>query len=156
MKNKEDIYKITSIVLMLDQIIKLLIMRKMVLHQRISIIPNFFSIFYVKNTGAAFSILEDNTLILIIISVLFIVGLNEFIKREKDFSKLSILSLGMILGGIFGNLIDRIVHHAVIDYLSFSFLHYEFPVFNIADMGITIGMCLFLLGLILEKIKKEQ
>jgi len=155
MKNKETIYKITSIVLLLDQVIKLLIGKSMALYERITIIPKFFSIYFVKNTGAAFSILEDNTILLIIISVIFIIVLNEYIKREQNISKLSKISLGMILGGIFGNLLDRIIHHAVLDYLSFNIINYEFPVFNLADINITVGMCLFLLDMLLEKKRKE-
>ena len=155
MNKKEDIYKLTSIILMLDQFIKIIIEKNMHLSQEITIIPNFFSIYYVRNTGAAFSILEDNTLFLIIISVIFIIVLDRFIKNEKNFTKLSIISLGMIMGGIFGNLIDRIINHAVIDYLSFSMLKYSFPIFNLADIGITLGVALYILSMILERKKTK-
>ncbi len=155
MKNKEAIYKITSIVLLLDQVVKLLIDKNMDLYQKSTIIPNFFSIFYIRNTGAAFSILENNTIVLIVIGVIFILSLNEYIKREKNISKLSKIALGMILGGIFGNLLDRIIHHAVLDYLSFTIVQYNFPVFNIADIGITVGMFLFILDMLLEKKEKR-
>jgi signal peptidase II len=153
MKNREYIYKITSIALIIDQIIKLIISSKMTLHQQIKIIPNFFTIFYVKNTGAAFSILENNTILLTIISVIFIVILDRFIKKEKSFKKLEAISLGMVMGGIFGNLIDRIIHHAVIDYLSFKIINYEFPVFNCADICITVGVFLLILSMITERKK---
>lgn len=153
MKNREYIYKITSICLIIDQLIKLLINTKMTLHQQIKVIPNFFTIFYVKNTGAAFSILENNTILLTIISVIFIVILDRFIKKEKSFKNLEAISLGMIMGGIFGNLIDRIIHHAVIDYLSYKIFSYEFPVFNIADICITVGVFLLILSMIIERKK---
>lgn len=151
MKNRQYIYQITSIVLIIDQIVKLLINNKMALYQQIKIIPKFFTIYYVKNTGAAFSILEDSTILLTIISVIFIVILDRMIKKEKTFTKLSAISLGMIMGGIFGNLIDRIIHHAVIDYLSFQIFKYEFPVFNIADIGITVGVGLLIISMIIER-----
>ena len=156
MNKKEDIYKITSIVLMLDQFIKIIISHNMKLNTSITIIPDFFSIFYVKNTGAAFSILEDNTIILVLISAVFIVLLHRYIKQEKNFTKLSVISLGMIMGGIFGNLIDRIIHHSVIDYLSFNVLEYNFPVFNLADIGITVGVGLYILSMILERKKHKK
>ena len=70
MENKKRIYYIMYIVFIVDQFIKLLVVGSMRLYQKIVIIPNFFSILYVRNTGAAFSILEDNTLFLIAISVL--------------------------------------------------------------------------------------
>lgn len=156
MKNREDIYKITSIILMLDQFIKLIINNSMDLYQQIKIIPNFFYIFYVQNTGAAFSILEDNTFILIIISTIIIVILDRTIKKEKEFKTLEVISLGMIMGGIFGNLMDRIVHHAVIDYLAFQIFKYDFPVFNLADIGITVGVALMIISLIKEKISSTK
>ena len=115
----------------------------------------FFSFCYVKNSGAAFSILEDATLLLIIISVLFILLIDNTIKKEyRNLSNLSIISLGMIIGGIFGNLIDRIIYRSVIDFISFSFGNYHFPIFNIADIGITVGV--FLLLVDLWKRRKES
>ena len=155
MKSRENIFKITAIILMLDQFIKILVNRYMDLGSQIKIIPNFFSLFYLKNTGAAFSILEDNTVILVIISVIIIVILDRYIKTEKNFTRLSEISLGLIMGGIFGNLIDRIIHHGVIDYLSFKFFSYNFPVFNLADMAITIGVGLLLISMIIDK-KNER
>ena len=151
MKSREDIYKITSIVLLLDQFIKLLINNLMKLGQEIEVIPNFFSLLYVKNTGAAFSILRDSTLLLIIISVLIIIILDKEIKKQKSFTKLNTLALGMIMGGIFGNLIDRILHHGVIDYLSFRLFNHSFPIFNLADIGITVGVALFIINMFIEK-----
>lgn len=156
MKNKKRIYQIMSIVFILDQIIKLLIVQHIKIYQKITIIPKFFSIFYVRNTGAAFSILEDSTFFLIIISVLFLIFLHEYLKKEIHYTPLSILSLGFLLGGIFGNLLDRIVYHAVVDYLSFTFGSYEFPVFNLADAAITLGIGIFLCDMLLEERKQKK
>ena len=148
MKNKQKINWIVFVVLMMDQLIKILVQKNMTLHEEIKIIPHFFSIYYVQNTGAAFSILKDATILLIMISVVFIVFINKQIKKEEEkLDTISIISLGLILGGIFGNLLYRIIHHSVIDYLSFSFGNYSFPVFNLADMGITIGLGLLLFDL---------
>ncbi|MBR5370043.1 MAG: signal peptidase II [Bacilli bacterium] len=151
MNKKEDIYKITVLVFCLDQLIKYYINKFMELNTSINIIPNFFSIFYVKNKGAAFSILEKHTFILVIISVIFLVILDFYIKKEKNFTKLNIISLGMIMGGIFGNLLDRIIYHSVIDYLSFG----NFPIFNLADICITVGVSLLIISELL-KIRKEN
>ena len=156
MKSRENIYKITAIVLMIDQFIKLLINKNLPLGNAIKIIPNFFSILHLKNTGAAFSILEDNTLLLTIISVVIIVLLDRSIKKESHFTKLEEISLGLIMGGIFGNLIDRIIHHAVIDYLAFKIFGYNFPVFNLADTAIVIGVGLYLISLIKDKKKQGE
>ena len=56
------------------------------------------------------------------------------------------------MGGIFGNLLDRIIHHSVIDYLSFNIINYSFPIFNLADIGITVGVVL----LLIESIRKDK
>jgi len=156
MKNKEDIYKILSIVLMLDQVIKLLIRSKLELYQTITIIPKFFSITYVENTGAAFSILKDSTTLLTIFSAVILAFLSEYIKKEKNFSKLSILSYGLLTGGIVGNMIDRVLHHAVTDYLSFTFFSYSFPIFNLADIAITVGVFLLMIDMFKEKGSKKN
>lgn len=156
MKNKEDIYKILTIVLIIDQGIKLIVQQKMVLNQVITIIPKFFSLCYVQNTGAAFSILKDSTVLLTIIAAVILAILSEYIKKEKHFSKLAILSFGLLTGGIVGNMIDRILHHAVIDYLSFEFFSYSFPIFNAADIAITVGVCLLIVDMWKEKGQMEN
>lgn len=156
MNSRENIYKITSIILMLDQFIKIIINRYISLGSSVPVIPNFFSIMNLKNTGAAFSILEDSTVFLVIISVIVIVLLDRSIKKISKFEVLEEISLGLIMGGIFGNLIDRIIHHGVIDYLSFRIFNYNFPVFNLADMTIVIGVGLLLISMILDTRKEES
>lgn len=152
MNQKQRIFEITAVLLMIDQIIKLIIRSKMSLFQEIVVIPNFFSILYVQNTGAAFSFLENSTFLLIIISVVFILLLNNYIKKESShFNLYEVISYGMIMGGIFGNLIDRLLHHSVIDYLSFTFGFYQFAIFNFADICIVLGVILLIIVSIFEK-----
>lgn len=150
-KNKEKAYSVAAIVIIIDQIIKFVISNKMTIKQEIEIIPNFFSLYYVKNTGAAFSILQNQRLLLIIVSLVFLFFIDRFIEREKDLNKLSIISLGFIIGGIIGNLIDRLIQDGVIDYLSFQFGKYLFPIFNIADSFIIVGIILLIVGIIKEE-----
>lgn len=144
MNKRGSIYIIASIVFLFDQLIKNCVNNIMNLYDKIKIIPGFFQIYFVKNTGAAFSIFKDNTLFIILITVVFIAFLYNYIKKERQFTKISILSLGMILGGILGNLLDRIIYHSVIDYLSFSFFKVDFPIFNLADIAITLGVFIML------------
>ena len=82
MNKKKLIYSISFIILLLDQLIKVLVVNNMDLHQEIKIIKNFFSIYYVKNTGAAFSILGNQTLLLIVVSCLCLIIIKEYIKKE--------------------------------------------------------------------------
>ena len=152
MNKREQVYKITAILLMIDQFIKLLINSKMHLYQEIVIIKNFFSLFYVKNTGAAFSIFEDGVVYLSILSVIFVLILDKYIKKESEkLDKFDIISFGMIMGGIFGNLIDRIIHHGVIDYLSFTFGEYQFAIFNFADICIVCGVIFLIINTLFRK-----
>lgn len=156
MKNKKLIYTVALFFLLLDQVIKFIITKNLVLMEEIPIIKNFFSIYYLKNTGAAFSIFGNKTLFLIIISILCLIFLKYYIKKLKRVTKLTIVSLGIMIGGIVGNLFDRIICKSVIDYLSFSFGNYNFPVFNLADIGITIGAVLLLIDLIKEEIELKK
>ena len=153
-KNKNKVYLTSVIVLLIDQIVKLLIKTNMNLNEEISIIPNFFSIQYLKNTGAAFSILENQTILLAITSIICISVIIYYLKKEENLTTAMYLSFGLVLGGIIGNLIDRIVYQGVIDFLSFQIFNYNFPVFNIADIGITIGVLLLIIIYISRDIKK--
>ena len=155
MKSKQKIYSIASIVIMVDLILKFIVSSKLVKNDIIKVIPNFFSIYYLKNTGAAFSILQDSTPFLVILSALILLVLNNYIDKEKDLNKISEISLGMVIGGIFGNMIDRIINHSVTDFISFRIFNYNFPVFNIADIGITVGVFLLLIS-ILKDCRKEK
>lgn len=155
MKSKQKIYSIASIVIMVDLILKFIVSAKLVENEIIKVIPNFFSIYYLKNTGAAFSILQDSTVFLVILSALILLVLNNYIDKEKDLNRISEISLGMVIGGIFGNMIDRIINHSVTDFISFRIFNYNFPVFNIADIGITVGVFLLLIN-VLNDCRKEK
>lgn len=155
MKSKQKIYSIASIVIMVDLILKFIVSSKLVENDIIKVIPNFFSIYYLKNTGAAFSILQDSTAFLVILSALILLVLNNYIDKEKALNKISEISLGMVIGGIFGNMIDRIINHSVTDFISFRIFNYNFPVFNIADIGITVGVFLLLIS-VLKDCRKEK
>lgn len=151
MKNKNFIYTISMFFLLLDQLIKLIVTKNMELFQEIKIIKNFFSIYYIKNKGAAFSIMGNQTILLIIISIICLIVLKNYIKELKEPNKPIVISFGIIIGGILGNLFDRLFYKAVVDYLSFNLFGYSFPVFNLADIGITVGAVLLIITLILEE-----
>ncbi|MBQ6135076.1 MAG: signal peptidase II [Bacilli bacterium] len=155
MNKEKAICFLATSVFVVDQIIKFFILHFMEIHQRIVIIPHFFSLFFVKNTGAAFSILENYTFLFIGISIGFLVNMFLYIRKEENDSSLFRWSLGFLLGGVVGNLVDRIFYQAVVDYLAFEFFQYSFPVFNFADSCINIGICLFLLYMIIQK-KSER
>lgn len=153
---KDKIYIICVWWIIIDQIIKLLVTMKMKLNSAITIIPNFFRIYYVKNEGAAFSFFSGKRYLLITISIIVFFVLSDYIKKNKITKKLEIISLGMIMGGLVGNLIDRLLYSAVIDYLSFIIFGYKFAIFNLADIGIVVGIILLFINMSEDKIKSKN
>ncbi len=128
----------TILFLMIDQISKILVRMYLNLYNDIELIPNFFSLIYVKNDGAAFSILEGKTIFFIIITIIALIGIIYYIKG-KDLKKIDYIIYGMLIGGIIGNLIDRIIYGSVTDFISFTILNKPMPIFNLADTFICIG-----------------
>lgn len=150
------IYIISIIVLLIDQMTKMIVMNNMLLGQEIKIIKKFFSLIYLTNTGAAFSTFENQRLFLIIVSLFCTALIVSLMQKEKNMTKLKILSFGILIGGMFSNLIDRVFYKHVVDFISFTILNYKFPVFNIADIGITIGVFLYLIINIYEEVLSKN
>ncbi|MEG0994833.1 MAG: signal peptidase II [Bacilli bacterium] len=153
---KKNIYIISLVVLILDQIIKYYILSSTLIIKAITIIPDFFSLRFVKNYGAAWGIFQDKTFFLTIISGLTLILINKYLLNEKRFNKISIISYGLLIGGILGNFFDRIVHGFVIDYLDFTIFKYDFPVFNLADMAIVIGIILMFVEVVRIEINENN
>ena len=138
-------YIIIILFLGLDLISKYLVTKNMFVGESIKIINNFFSITYVKNTGAAWSILSSNTWIVTAISILIIIGIIFYIYKYASKNKLEVIALSMILGGAMGNLIDRIMNGYVVDFLDFNLFGWNYPIFNLADTFIVIGVILYII-----------
>lgn len=147
-KVKKNIYTITFIVLLLDQVIKNIILKTIEVGEYITLIPNFFFFTNIKNTGGAWSILDTYPMILTIIGFLCIIGLNYYLTKKNQFTRIEIIYLGLIMGGMLGNFIDRIIYEGVVDFIGFKFGSYQFPIFNIADITIVVGVGLILLEMI--------
>lgn len=152
----KKILPISLLFVVIDQVVKIIVINKMALQQSITIINNFFNITYVRNTGAAWSILSGNVLLLIMISVLALVTIYYYLIKDKDLNKIDIVSYSMLIGGIIGNLIDRIVHGYVIDYLDFKIFNYNFPIFNIADTLIVISIIIIGINLIVGEYREQN
>lgn len=135
---KKNIYIVAIVLFVLDQFAKYLVEEYLI--STVSIIGSFFTLEKVHNIGAAWGILGGSTFFLILVSAVALIALNEYIHQEKKISKISVLGYGLLVGGILGNLIDRILYGYVIDFLSFTFGSYQFPVFNFADIGIVVGI----------------
>lgn len=150
MKKIHKILLISFIVILLDQLSKIIIRVNLNVNYSIKIIGKFFKITHVENDGAAWSILNGRWIFLVILSLLFLIFILTCIKKDDRNTKLNILSYSFLIGGIIGNMIDRILYRRVTDFLSFRIFNYEFPVFNIADIFIVVGMFIFIIDIFLE------
>ena len=123
--------------------------------EAIVVIPNFFEFVFVKNTGAAYGMFGGNTVILSIVSILFIVAFVIFDIYNHSNNWWYILGIGFIISGAIGNLVDRLFLGYVRDFISLRLFSF---VFNLADLFITVGVICFAIYLIIStaKDKKEK
>ena len=135
----------SAIVLFLDQLSKGFISAFMKVGDNIKVISNFFYIRYLNNYGAAWSIFSGNVLFLILVSIFALVLIYVYFLKSKDIDKFEFINYSILIGGIIGNLLDRVKFGKVIDYLDFKVFGYNFPVFNFADMCIVISIILLLI-----------
>ena len=137
---RNSIIIILSIIL-LDQLTKYLARLFLEFSEPKIIIENIFHLTLKKNTGAAFSILQENNFLLLIAGIIITIGLFYYLSQTE---KTEVLPIAFIIGGAVGNLIDRAWHEGVIDFIQISI----WPVFNIADMAISIGVLLLVITII--------
>jgi len=138
-------------VAILDQIVKSYI-RSMPLGERIAEIPGFVQIIHSMNTGAAFSILSGQTILLAVLSLVLLAGMSVYIFTQMNLTKSAFAAMGCLIGGGLGNLIDRVLFAGVTDYLRLLF--FDFPVFNLADIAITVSIAWLMLLLFMGKLEE--
>ncbi|OAB33887.1 signal peptidase II [Paenibacillus glacialis] len=144
-------YIIAFVAFLVDQGTKYLIASRMELTEQIPVIGNFFLITSHRNRGAAFGILEDQRWFFIIVTTIVVIGIIWYLQKVmKTNNKLLPLALSLVLGGAIGNFIDRILTGEVVDFLQFNFGSYQFPIFNVADSCIVIGVGLIILDSLLD------
>ena len=133
----------------LDQYTKSIILNYFELYQSKTIIDGFFSLTYVQNFGAGFSIMQNARTTFLIITPICLIGFTYLFIKSND--KLSKTALLLMISGTIGNFIDRIVRVYVVDFLDFIIFGWDFPIFNLADIFLTIGVCLYIIALIKEE-----
>ena len=153
---KKKIFLLAIIGIFLDQVTKLLVTGFLNLNQVINVIDGFFSITYVRNTGAAWGMFSNNTLFISIISILFLFILIKYIKELPKIDFLYVVAFGLIIGGLIGNLIDRLLRGYVVDFFRFIILDYNYPVFNVADMLIVIGSIVLIISFVRDDIIEKR
>jgi signal peptidase II len=152
---------IAAIILVFDRLAKVAVERRIVLHDSISIIPGFFKITHVENTGAAFGLFADSPsewkiAVLILFSLVALLIVSALLWKNSHAMSTTGIGLAMILGGALGNLWDRLVSGHVVDFLLFYLGQYQWPAFNVADSAIVVGAGLLVFEILFAKADHHQ
>ena len=159
---KQKYYAISLFVLLLDHLTKWAVRANMDLHSAIELVPNYLNLSYVRNSGVAFGLLADiesvwKPYILAAIAVVAVIVILVYSSRIPLTRTLLQVALAIILGGILGNFLDRIVHGFVVDFIEFHIYDsFHWPNFNVADSAITIGITLLLLDTIKNSERAQE
>ena len=151
-----------SLVVLIDQATKIWVDNTMRLYESMPIVPGFLDLYYIRNTGAAFGLLSgshaDFRIPFFILVSSIAIGIILFLFHKLEESEVMMpLALSLVLGGAIGNLIDRIRLGEVIDFILFHYKAFQWPAFNVADIGITVGVALLVLRIfILERTQPEK
>ncbi len=132
-----------SALFVLDQWVKSMVVQHMILGESIPLWPQVFHLTYLKNTGAAFSLLSAHPQLLTLVTAVFFIGFSLYAFTRQHFTRWEYSIFSLVLGGALGNLWDRLTRGHVVDYLDVTLIHY--PVFNLADAFIFCGMTLLLI-----------
>lgn len=160
MKKKYYIVGISALLwVILDQVTKLFFQNLLLVSEspritdRIDVIDGFFGFALHYNDGAAWGILSGNMVVFYIITLIAF-GFFYYLMKEVDFTNKRLFSIGVILviGGAIGNFIDRIFYQEVIDFIDFIIFGYDFPTFNIADIGLVVGTIIIAFDIIWEDV----
>jgi signal peptidase II len=141
------------IIIVLDQLTKLMVRRELPLHDSVTIIPGFLDFTHVRNTGAAFGVLNSvefpyKTVLLALISTGALIGVAIYSAGLARHQILARIGLALIVGGAGGNLIDRLIDGSVVDFVDAYWRQYHFWAFNVADSSITAGVTLMILDML--------
>ena len=141
---------VAGLIVVADQLTKLVIRREFELYDSAAVIPNLFSLTRIHNTGAAFGLLDGvdlpfKTALLAVVSVAALAGLVMFAVSLPEIHRLARVGVALVVGGAAGNLIDRLWLGYVVDFVDVYWRGWHFWAFNVADSAITVGMALIIL-----------
>ena len=144
---------VAALIVLLDQGTKAIVRRRFQLHDSIDIVPGFFSLTRVHNTGAAFGMLNDvdfpfKSVVLMLVATAALSGVALYAAMLPPAQWMARIGLAFILGGAAGNLIDRLTLGYVVDFFDVFWRDWHFWAFNVADAAITVGVSLMILDLL--------
>jgi signal peptidase II len=142
-------------IIIADQITKQIFWRSFTVGQSVDVIDGLFRITLVRNPGAAFGVFQGGRVVFVVASVVAIVFIILVARKLSPAERYKRFLLGLILGGAIGNLIDRVYAGEVIDFLEIGIKNHWWPVFNVADMGVSIGAALLLILIIAKRHEPE-
>lgn len=145
----------SALVILVDQITKVLVKEFLTLREPVRIIGDFLRFTYVENPGIAFGVRIGARSIFTLLSVAIVVVIFIYLFRAKRDRASVRFTLALVLGGAVGNLIDRIAYGRVVDFIDIGVKNLRWPVFNVADMAVTIGMIILLTLILFEKEQKK-
>ena len=141
---------IALVIVALDQAVKALVRRRVALNESVTVVPGFFDLTRVHNTGTAFGFMNGvefpfKTIILVCVAVAALAGVALYTMSLPYEQRLARAGLALILGGAAGNLIDRVSWGYVVDFVDVYWSGWHFWTFNVADAAITVGVALMIL-----------
>ncbi|MCJ8011345.1 signal peptidase II [Paenibacillus sp. KQZ6P-2] len=145
-------YILALIAFLVDQGTKFIITKQMEIGQEIPVIGNFFVITSIRNKGAAFGILPNRRWFFVVITIVVVIAIIWYMEKVRKTSsrKLLPIALSLVMGGALGNFLDRALYGEVVDFLMLNFGSYTFPIFNIADSCICIGVALIFVDSLID------
>jgi len=148
-------YLIAAVILIIDQVVKSVMEIYFKLNESVVVIKDFFQITIVHNTGGAWSILNNYSYIFIIFSIIALIVLIKFMFSFKNNLRNNI-AFALTISGILSNLADRMFLGYVRDFLDFKIFNYDYPIFNIADIAIVLGVFLLIVAIFKGEDKFEK
>ncbi|MBC9787382.1 signal peptidase II [Carnobacterium maltaromaticum] len=146
-------YALAAVILVIDQITKYVVVNNIDLYEVKEVIPGILSWMYIRNTGAAWSILEGQMWFFYIITFAVVIAVIYIMQKYAKDNWLFSLGLSLILAGALGNFIDRLRLGYVVDMIRLDFMN--FPIFNVADMSLSIGVAVIILYVLLDEKNKK-
>ena len=138
-----------------DQMLKIILTNKFVVGKTFLLIKNLLYFNLVHNEGAAFGLFQGGRIFLIVIAIFAIIVVCFMANGEEVLTDKNIFVYSLLVGGILGNMVDRIIHGYVIDYISIVIGKFNFPVFNFADICITLSIAILIVSTIVGDAFKE-
>lgn len=151
-------YAIAALIIAADQFTKWLVLQNMELGERIPVFEPYLAWLSHRNRGAAWGMLEGQMWLFGVITVAVIIGIIYYFHKYAKGQPLMQLSLMVILGGAIGNFIDRMLRGEVVDFVDvlIPVINYHFPIFNIADAALTIGVILMIIFVIYDEKQQKK